>query len=113
MREIDIARLKKARESRLEVGAFAFVIRRPTVAEIAKLRRAAVDLEFTTQFVVGWEGVNESDLIPGGDPEPVAFNAEVFRLWIQDRPDLWGPISKEVIESYKRYEATLAERGNA
>jgi hypothetical protein len=37
-----------------------------------------LSIETAAGFVVGWSGVNESDLLPGGDPEPVEFDAELF-----------------------------------
>ena len=56
--------------------------------------------------------MNESDLFPGGDPEPVAFDATAFRLWIKDYPAYWQPLIKGITEAYTRHEEALAERGN-
>lgn len=114
MKKLDLARFQKGRESVVESGSFKFTIRRPTQLEVIRLMSAGGNLSIETAatYVVGWEGVNEIDLLPGGDPEPVEFDAELFQAWVADKPDLWGLIVQGVIDACRRYEEALAERGN-
>lgn len=111
MRELTLEKYRRALESKVEAGGHTFVVRRPTCADVAEISGRPVSLEWAAQFVVGWEGVVESDLIPGGDPEPVAFSSPLFLAWVKDRPSLWAPITEGVITAYQRYEEAAAERG--
>jgi hypothetical protein len=56
-------------------------------------------------FVVGWEGVKESDLINGGDPHPVPFDPAVAAAWLEDREDLMWPLTGEVLRTYTDHAA--------
>lgn len=103
-----VDKIRRARESVVAVGAFRFTVRRPTDAEAVGLR-AMTFQEIVTDFVVGWDGVREIDLIPGGNPEPVAFDREVWAEWSADRPELWEPIVQEVLESYKRHRGDVED----
>ncbi|HQK89327.1 MAG TPA: hypothetical protein PLU25_17020 [Acidobacteriota bacterium] len=114
MKQIDLARFQKSRESRVEAGGHGFTIRRPTSLDVVRARSTgSVGIDFTLAYVVGWDQVNESDLLPGGDPEPVAFDADLFRAWVAERPDLWGPLSTAVMEAYQRHEEATEARGKA
>ena len=114
MKEISPARFNEARRSWIEAGKFRLQIQRPTMLDIVKAGQgeAALTIEFAARFVVGWEGVNELDLIPGGDPEPAAFDPAIFALWVADRPDLWGAISAGIAEAYRKHEERTEARGN-
>ena len=57
--------------------------------------------------VVGWKGVREIDLIPGGDPHPLEFSAEVRDEWLADRPDLLGPLVQAMGEAYQAHADAL------
>jgi outer membrane receptor protein involved in Fe transport len=48
--------------------------------------------------------VDESDLIPGGDPEPAAFAPELFAAWVAERPDLWQAISEGIKAAWQQHE---------
>jgi hypothetical protein len=111
---IDLSRFKAARESRIDAGGFGFTIRRPTALEVVRAAAASESLTIDRAigYVTNWHGVKEIDLLPGGVPEEVDFNAEVFALWVADRPELWGPIVSGVIDAYQSYEQARADRGN-
>ena len=115
MKTIDLTRFNKSRESIIEAGGYSFTIRRPSVLEVhrAVSNGGSVSIDFAADQVVGWSKVNESDLINGGDPEPLAFDAEVFKAWIADRSDLWQPIVMGVVDAFKRHEEATEARGNA
>lgn len=94
-----IDKIRKARESVVEVNGRKFTIRRPSEAEQAVIFSSnASALELVRRFVVGWE-LQEIDIIPGGNPVPVAFDAEVWAEYVNDVPELWEPISSAIIQA--------------
>ena len=113
MREINLAKFAAARQSALPLGKHSVTLQRPTPWDVSAAQGAGqrLDIEWAAQFVVGWD-FTEADLLPGGDPEPVAFNADVFATWVKDHPATWQPLIEGVIAAYKAHEASLDERGN-
>ena len=113
MRDVNFAKMAAARQSLLPVGSHQLTISRPTPWDVlnAQSEGKRLDIDWAAGFVVGWD-LNESDLFPGGDPEPVSFDATAFRLWIKDYPAYWQPLIKGITEAYTRHEEALAERGN-
>lgn len=113
MKTLTADRYLKSGQTVVEVGRFAFTLQRPTPAEVllARAGRQAIDLPFVAAHVVGWSGVQESDLVPGGDPEPVAFDAALFKAWMDDEPDLWAPLSKALVDAYQSHEEAREARG--
>lgn len=101
-------KFRKALEGRKTVGAFTFIFRRPTWEEAQRIA-GGQSAEKLTAHVIGWEGVRELDIIPGGDAQPVPFDAEACRLWLCDRPDLLGPVSAAIIAAYEAHTARLEE----
>lgn len=95
-------KILRAREQRAEVGAHVFVIRRPTDVEMLALGRDRTP-ETWLRHVVGWDKVSEGDIIPGGDPHPLAFDAEACTLWLTDRADLLGPVLDKIATSYSEH----------
>lgn len=105
-----IEKMRRAREQKIEVGGYAFTIRRPTDLEIAEMSgRATVQIDLVRDFVVGWKGVKELDLVPGGTGAEVEFDLAVYREWIVDRPELWADISTAVMQAYQHYRETRGE----
>lgn len=111
MKRLTIERYKQSGQTRVEAGGFAFVVQRPTQAEVYAAGDRRIDISFVARHVVGWEGVKESDLIPGGDPEPVAFDQDVFAAWLADRADLWPALTEGVVNSFRAYEEAQETRG--
>ena len=113
MNEVLRAKFEAARRSPLPVGPHTFTIRRPSPWDVATAQASGqkLNLDWAAGFVVGWD-LKAADLIPGGDPEPVDFDPEIFRAWIKDYPDYWSPLSKGVYAAYKQHEEALAARGN-
>jgi hypothetical protein len=101
-----IEKLRKARERQVEIGGFTFTVRRPTDLQAMGLRAANTIAELIP-FVVGWQGVKEIDVLPGGDPHPLAFDAEVCAEWLADRPDLLHPLIEAIMDSYSAHAAAL------
>jgi hypothetical protein len=97
-----VNKLRKSRESGIEVSGFNFTIRRPTDQEAINLR-AVTFIEIAQRFVVGWSGVKSIDLVPGGDGAEVPFDADLWKEWCADRPDFWEPISTAVLDAYQKH----------
>lgn len=101
-----IEKLKRARESTVEVGGFTFTVRRPTDLEMFELRNS-LGPRGLLKFVVGWGGVKESDLFNGGDPHPVAFDQDVCAEWLSDRAELLSTVVAKVRETYYQAKGKL------
>ena len=96
-----IDKIRKAREFVVEVNGHKFTARRPTVCDAIELAGIA-PVEFVRRFVIGWD-LTELDVIPGGGPEPVAFDSDLWAEWVADRPELWEPLAIPIMDAYKRH----------
>lgn len=91
-----IDKLRRAREQDVEAGGFTFTIRRPTFEQFVALRGAR-EVAAYARYVVGWKGVRELDLVPGGGPELAPFDADACSEWLADRPDLAAPLMEAIV----------------
>lgn len=87
---------------RIDVGGFTFTVRRPTDIEMIALQGTGTVARLLP-FVIGWDGVKEIDIIPGGDPHPVKFDRETCDEWLSDRPDLLGPLVEQIMDLYRSH----------
>lgn len=101
-----IDKLRRAREKTVPVGGFSFLIRRPTDVDMMALAGHG-SIARLFPFVIGWQGVRELDLIPGGDPHPAPFEADACAEWLADRPDLAGPVVEAILASYDEHSKAL------
>lgn len=101
-------KIRKSRETGVDVSVFRFTIRRPTDQEAVNLKEATF-IEIAQKFVVGWSGVKEVDLFSGGEGKEIAFDADAWHEWCADRPDFWQPITTAVLEEYHRHRASQDE----
>lgn len=99
-------KLRKARESVVEVGGFEFTIRRPTDVEAQRLR-GIVNMGDLIPHVVGWNKVREIDVLPSGDGHPLEFDPEVCREWLVDRPDLLTTLVDAIVAAYRAHREAL------
>lgn len=104
-----VEKMRKARQSEvILVGGIggpqiSLTILRPTDLDMADRPpdgTARAHMEFWTSFVVGWSGITELDLVPGGVGEPVPFDLETFRVWFEDRPQDWETLIDSIRESW-------------
>ena len=102
-------KIKRAREFRVEAAGYTFTVRRPTDVEWMEIAGQST-ARAVLPFVVGWEGVKELDLIPGGDPHPLAFDSAACQEWLADRIDILPILLDAFVKSY---EAHLQARGDA
>lgn len=93
-------KLRKSRESIVEVDGKQYTIRRPTEAEQINFFNAEniSALELVRLFVVNWD-LQEIDLISGGSPIAIAFDAETWAEYVNDKPSLWKPLSDAITQS--------------
>lgn len=101
-----VEKIRKARETKVEAGGFTFVIRRPTALEMSEMASASRG-RAVLPFVIGWDGVREMDIIPGGDPHPLPFDAGVCAEWLADRFDLLVPLATQVFDAFVAHQARL------
>lgn len=99
-------KMKKARERSVPVGGFEFIVRRPTDMDMLEFSKRRSPADFV-KFIVGWSGVKEIDLIPGGDGHPLEFDADACAEWLADRSDLFIPLVTEISDSYQKHKAEV------
>lgn len=92
---------QRARERRVEIGGHAYTVRRPRAAEMAN---DMTHFELARRFVCDWD-LKQSDLIPGGGPDPEPFESALWADWLEDEPDLWQPLSAAILELWREYVA--------
>ncbi len=104
-----IDKIRKAREVNVNAAGYEFMVRRPTDEEAIKIGRGGDDMiTIVKRFVIGWN-LKEIDLIPGGDPQPVAFDADLFGEWVADQPLVWEPLGKAILDLYRVHAAKREE----
>lgn len=98
-----VEKLRKAREFGVPVNGNTYTVRRPTDADVMNLPTGTA-VEFVHRFVVGWD-LTEMQVIPGGGPDPVPFDPELWAAWVDDRPEVWEPLAKALLEAYQAHRA--------
>lgn len=102
-------KIRKSRESRLEVDGASLVIRRPTDEEAITLQKATI-VDVARRFVIGWGGVSSLWLgLPGGDAVEVPFDADTWGEFIADHPEHWQPIASAVLSAYTQHRGAVEE----
>lgn len=99
-------KIRKARETRVPCGQHTFIVRRPTSLQITEWSRTR-DVLALLEYVVGWDGVTEADLVVGGDPHPLPFDRDAFIEWVSDKPALFSTITSAIISAVEAHTATL------
>jgi hypothetical protein len=107
-----VARLRKNRELKVEVGKFKFIAMRLTDVEALDVHRRNADLsELAQRFVIGWENVVEDDIVGGGVMTAVPFDAETWAEWCAERTDFWTPNGSAILDAYKLHRDRLKDAG--
>lgn len=111
-----LQKMLRAREVRItagDAGQYTFVARRPTPIEREEKFKGENPARALLSLVIGWEGVTEGDLIPGGDPHPLPFDAAACSEWLADRPDLFAAVVDGIVKAFEAYVQRLdATLGN-
>jgi len=95
--------MRKARETRITVGSFIFLVRRPTTLEMIEIQDQPRGRAILP-FVIGWSGVKESDVLSSGDGHLLEFSADVCAEWLTDRLDLLAPIAEAVFAAFASHQ---------
>ena len=96
-------KIRKARETTVEINGGVWTIRRPTDEEAVSLSANGDGLlAIVKRFVIDWP-LKEIDLVPGGTDVKPQFDAEAFAEWVADKPDLWEPLGSAVLAAYKTH----------
>lgn len=69
-----------------------------------KVTSIAADLPDVKRFAVDWEGFRECDIVPNGAGDPVAFDAEVFGVWVEDRRDALATLAQALVDAVIAHE---------
>lgn len=103
-----IERLKKQRELVLDVDEFKFTLSRPTDLDIIELRGQDLpQSQILKRYVKDWGGMTEAQIIPGGTPEKIEFDSELFIEWIADKPNLIRSLVHEIVTAYQTHSVSL------
>lgn len=99
-------KLRASRESWESVGEYQFCIRRPTGLQVAQWAGIS-RVDIIPRVVVGWRRadgspIQEIDIIPSGDPHPVAYDADVLMEWIGDESDLFVDLVDKIDKAILR-----------
>ena len=97
-----IDKLRAARLSQVDADGHLYTIRRPTDAEAVSLAQSA-GLDLVRQFVADWDHTELSLGIPGGSAVAVPFDAELWREWVADQPQVWGILAEAIIAAYSSH----------
>ena len=97
-----IDKIKKSRESSVIVNDKKFTVRRPTDFEAISMGDMNAK-QVLSRFVIGWAGMQEIDLIEGGDAVDVEFSTDLFISWSEGNLDVWAELIAAINDSYHRY----------
>lgn len=105
-------RIRKARQFKREIEGWKLILRRPTEEEGARIftRDMVEFVELAKDYVIGWEGVKEADIVVSGTTDEVPFESDVWREVVCDHPELWRPIAEEVTNAWLNHRKSREER---
>lgn len=120
-----IAQMRTQRQSWVEVApapeggvAKRVKITRPPENEVSSFVTSTADGRFTlsatadhvSRYVVGWDGITEADLVgAAGGSDPAPFNADLWRLVVEDRLDWMRAIAQALLDAILAHRAARTE----
>lgn len=103
-------KIRASRNLTIRVGHMTFFARRPSIEEFGAIYQDGTrDPDMARQFVTGWEGVRECDLLRGGSEDPVAFDPELWKEAVSDMPNEWKEICAALVKSAKEHMDAVTE----
>lgn len=103
-----VERLRAAREQIVEIDDIKLKVRRPAHVDLACLRTDS-DEQFVRRCVVGWVGVKECDVVPGGTGAEVPFDIDACVEWFKDSPGRWQQLGEAISGIIRRYFESLGD----
>lgn len=103
----DLEKRQRARETVVEAGGKQYTVRRPTAMQRIHLAGAS-PVDLVRECVVGWN-LQRIDLYPGGDPQPAAFDVDLWADWLADSPEIWEPLSRAIVDMVGAHEQRLED----
>ena len=95
-----IARMEaqRTRWCALPGGPHRVQFRRPLETEFGRFR-GGVTVDHVCEYVCGWEGFTEADLLGGGigSSDPVPFAPELWARVVRDKLDYVAPVSEALV----------------
>jgi hypothetical protein len=93
--------LKKSRQFPVKCDHITLTLRRPTHLDVQGMG----EFDFSRKsvivnYVVGWAGVTEADILPNGDDSTIDFDLDLFQAWIADKPEYWARIGQSLTDAY-------------
>jgi hypothetical protein len=98
-------KLISARQFTELVDGHTYTLRRPTDEEAIGLTSISSSVGLVKRFVIGWDHTEISLGIPGGNPTPAPFSAELWSEWVADQPQVWPVLATAIVEAYQRHVA--------
>jgi len=91
----------RRRQKAVVAAGIKWLVQRPTAYDLLKLRESTKDqteqgMEFILRNVVGWEGVKESDILPGESDTSVDFSEIIAKVYLEDHPEAWGILNDAI-----------------
>jgi hypothetical protein len=98
---IILQQLRKQRELTIDLSdRLKLTARRPTDLEFTELRQSTKFGELGQNYVIGWNGFTENDIVGGGGSDQAAFDPELWKDYYADHPEHWEKISKSIVDAY-------------
>lgn len=102
--------IRRSRKSKITIGKFTFLFSRPTDVDFARIcTKDLVHFDLALEYVDGWEGVTEADLVESGASDEVVFNKELWREFAVDQPKILQKITEAIVLSYSEHVKALGE----
>lgn len=95
-------RIRASREEWVKAGGFDLNVRRPTALQLTALHGARDRASVILGYVVDWK-VAEKDIVAGGGGSVPPFDADAFREWAEDRPNVLNELSAKVTDIINRH----------
>jgi hypothetical protein len=88
-----LERLRAARESWVSTGegSFEVLLRRPTELQLARWRQDPGE-QVLARCLVGWRGITEAELVPGGEGRVPPFDVGACVEYLEDRPAAYAKV---------------------
>ena len=104
-------KIRESRKIEVVVDDVTFNCIRPSVDDFyAAVQKSSRDVQICKSYVIGWSGMKESQLIPGGSDEEVAFDANLWAEAVADCPHFYTPLAKNIFKAVTDFISARAKQ---